>query len=120
MRSAYLDSTGEGTPHTIESTAIFGVGNVNDDAEDDLENGYTTSNKNIIPVVMNYWISFVRDLDPNTHKLESAPYWESVEDHPDGARRIMIQTNQTTMELVPQDQVERCEFWRELAVVMEQ
>lgn len=119
MRSSYLIGTGVGSPHTIESSAIFGVGNVNDDAETDLENGYTTYNKNIIPVVMNYWISFVRDLNPNRYKFESAPHWDSFGDQ-GSAKRIVLQTNHTAMELLPPDQVERCEFWKELALVMEQ
>ena len=71
-------------------------------------------------VVMNYWISFVRALDPNTYKLASAPNWNSFGTGQDGGRRLRFETNATEMELIPQDQVARCEFWKELAEVMEQ
>ena len=113
-------AAGLGVPHTIESEAIFGVGNVNDDANAEAETGYTTYNTEIIPVVMNYYISFIRDLNPNRYKYEGAPQWESFGDGEDGGNRLMFQTNATAMEQIPQGQVARCEFWKGLALEMEQ
>lgn len=116
---AYI-AAGVGVPHTIESAAIFGVGNVNDDANAQVRTGYTTYNAEIIPVVMNYYISFIRALDPNRYKYKDAPRWENFGHGNDAGRRLMMQTNATAMEVIPQDQTARCEFWRNLALIMEQ
>jgi acetylcholinesterase len=109
-------AAGLGVPHTFESPAIFGLGMANDA----VTSSYASYNNEIIPVVMDYWISFVRDLDPNTFKYEGAPVWDSYLSGPQGGSRLKLQTNITAMEVVPQDQNNRCEFWRGLATVMEQ
>jgi carboxylesterase type B len=109
-------AAGLGVPHTVESEAIFGVGDVGESAASDMSSGYTTYNAEIIPVVMNYWISFIKTLDPNTYKLSDAPRWENFGE----GNRLKFQTNVTAMETVPADQAARCEFWRGLAYVMEQ
>ena len=109
-------AAGLGVPHTFESPAIFGLGN----ADDDVNSSYATYNSEIIPVVMLYWISFVRDLTPNQYKYGSAPYWDSFGDGEDGVKTILLQTNGTIMDTIPEDQVERCDFWRGLAIIMEQ
>jgi len=106
---------GLGTPHTFESPAIFGPG---------FTSGFipgspvslTTYNAPIVPIIMNYWISFVRSLSPNRHKHPSAPHWEAYTRE---QRRLVLQTNATAMEEVPDDQLARCEFWDDLAVVLE-
>lgn len=113
-------SIGDGVPHTIESEAIFGVGNIGDTAATEAQTGYTTYNAEIIPVVMNYYISFVRTLDPNTYKYSDAPYWENFGCWSEEGSRLKFETRATAMELIPQDQAERCEFWRGLAGVMQQ
>jgi acetylcholinesterase len=109
-------ASGLGVPHTFESPAIFGLGNANDN----ILSSYATYNAEIIPVMMDYWISFVRELTPNRYKYSGAPHWESFGDGKDGGRRIVLQTNETAMEKIPADQLERCEFWRGLAITMEQ
>lgn len=108
-------ASGLGVPHTFESPAIFGLGNANDN----VSSSYATYNAEIIPVVMDYWISFVRELTPNRYKSCGAPHWESFGDE-DCGRRIVLQTNGTAMEKIPAHQVKRCEFWRGLAITMEQ
>lgn len=105
---------GLGVPHTFESPAIIGLGNANDNPN----SSYSTYNKEIIPVMMNYWISFVRDSNPNRYKFDGAPHWESFGGGE--GRRILLQTNRTTMENVPEDLVAKCEFWKGLAIKMEQ
>jgi carboxylesterase type B len=122
VHTAAFDALGLGVPHTFETAAIFGPGNVGDTAAQDLQNGYTTYNAGIVPIVMNYWISFVRDLSPNRYKYASAPHWESFGDGRNGGRRIVLQSNGTesVMEVVPATQVDRCAFWKGLSVVMEQ
>lgn len=109
-------ASGLGVPHTFESPAIFGLG----DANDNVLSSYATDNAEIIPVVMDYWISFVRELTPNRYKSFGAPHWESFGNGTDGGRRIVLQTNGTAMEKIPAHQVKRCKFWRGLAVTMEQ
>jgi len=118
LQASNVDA-GLGVPHTFESEAIFGLGDVNDNPISSSDS-YATYNRDIIPVVMNYWISFVRDLSPNRYKFAEAPHWESFGDGNNGGRRIVLQTNATQMEVIPQDQVERCAFWRTLALTMEQ
>ncbi|KAF5341393.1 hypothetical protein D9758_012293 [Tetrapyrgos nigripes] len=62
-----------------------------------------------------YWLSFVRALDPNTHKLERSPVWEGYADE---TRRIVLQQdpkNSTTtsgsfVEQQPERERERCLF----------
>ncbi|KFX85802.1 hypothetical protein V490_09398 [Pseudogymnoascus sp. VKM F-3557] len=120
VHSTYYDEAGMGVPHTIETVAVFGVGNVGESATTDLQTGISTYNNNIVPVVMNYWISFVRALDPNTYKFATAPNWSSFGTGQDGGARLRFETNATEMELIPQDQVARCEFWKGLAETMEQ
>ncbi|KAM3074081.1 hypothetical protein ACMFMF_006105 [Clarireedia jacksonii] len=108
---------GVGVPHTFELPAIFGLGNANDNPV----SSYSTYNSEIVPVVMQYWISFVKELSPNPSKDTSAPRWESM-GAGDGSslRRLVLQTNATVMETIPNDQLERCLFWKSLAVKMEQ
>ncbi|KAM3086047.1 hypothetical protein ACMFMG_003096 [Clarireedia jacksonii] len=65
---------GVGVPHTFELPAIFGLGNANDNPV----SSYSTYNSEIVPVVMQYWISFVKELSPNPSKDTSAPRWESM------------------------------------------
>lgn len=107
---------GLGVPHTFESPAIFGLGN----ARDDVASSYSTYNSNIIPVMMAYYLSFVRDLNPNTFKYPAAPDWESFGEPTLEGSCLVFQTNATHMEKIPQEQVLRCEFWKGLAVKMAQ
>lgn len=107
-----LVDLGLGVPHTFETPAIFGVQNTGEDAD----SSYRTYNKDIVPIVMNYWISFVRSLDPNTHKHKEAPTWESWGSA--GGKRLVLETNRSRMEDLPAEEVERAEFWRDLGDVM--
>lgn len=109
---------GLGVPHVFELPAIFGPGNANEG-----QTSYTTYNKNIVPVVMKYWIGFVRYLNPNQGKDASAPYWTTF-GMPSAAggtlRRLVLQTNQSGMERIPSEQIARCDFWKGMAIKMEQ
>jgi len=109
-----LVAAGLGVPHTSETPAIFGVGNT---GSSDETSSYLTYNKNIVPVVMNYWISFVKSLDPNSHRHTSASQWDTFGKGKES--RILLETNRTRMEDVPEKQVKRCEFWKRLASTME-
>jgi acetylcholinesterase len=111
VNDSVFTSQGLGAWHTSEAPAIFGgdVGSV--------DNTYDTVNANIVPVVMNYWTSFVRSLDPNPYKYASAPEWDSYGTQ---KNRLLFQTNDSYVEQVPAAQSARCAAWRNLAVKMEQ
>ncbi|ROW04766.1 hypothetical protein VMCG_04733 [Cytospora schulzeri] len=106
-------AAGVGVPHTFETAAIFGPGYAGSVSE-----SYYTTNEAIVPVVMNYWISFVRALDPNTYKYGEAPVWQTWGDTGRG-NRLNFQTYDTVMEKVPQQLVERCKLWKRLSNSME-
>jgi len=107
---------GLGVPHTIESLAIFGPnqGGTCDDCS------FETYNAPIVPIVMNYFISFVMTLNPNPLAAQEAPAWEPWGRGGAQGQRIRFQTNHTAMEIVPTDQVERCSVWKNLAPAMRQ
>ncbi|KAL2851067.1 Alpha/Beta hydrolase protein [Aspergillus pseudoustus] len=104
-------AAGLGVPHTVETEAIFGPDH----------GGFTTpsirtTNAGIVPIVMSYYISFVRTLDPNTLRDVEAPpwhHWDGV-----GEQRLRIQTNMTMMEPVSGPERARCGMWKELARTM--
>lgn len=105
---------GLGVPHVAEKPAIFGPGNTGPC------NGcsYKTYNKPMVPIVMDYWISFILSLDPNTYRNPAAPEWMPWS--AEGGRRLRFQLNATGMENVPGSQMNRCSMWKQLAGVMEQ
>lgn len=77
-----------------------------------------TSNAAMIPITRHYWISFVRALNPNTFKVPQAPEWQPWSSG--AGQRIRLETNNTAMEPIPQDLIDRCTFWKGLAVSTEQ
>ena len=108
-----LVAAGLGVPHVSEKPAIFGP---NMAGACGTSCSYETYNAPIVPVVMNYWISFVRSLNPNTHKYKSAPEWQPWA----GGRRLKFELGKTGMESVPRSQSLRCAMWKALAPVSEQ
>jgi hypothetical protein len=92
--------------------AIFGLGDTNQASE-----SFANVNAKIVPITMNYYLSFIKTLDPNVYKYEEAPVWKTW-----GigyGQRLKIQTGSTEMEPVPQDQLDRCTRWRGLSKSME-
>ncbi|KAF2176810.1 alpha/beta-hydrolase [Zopfia rhizophila CBS 207.26] len=106
-------AAGLGVPHTSETPAIFGVGYAGG-----VGTSLETTNAGIVPVVMDYYISFVKTLDPNSLKNSVAPHWGSF-GHGNG-KRLKIETNDTRMEIIPQRLKQRCKLWWNLARTMEQ
>lgn len=106
-------AAGIGVPHVFEQVAIFGRGNTGAYSP-----SWNTSNAAIIPVVMNYYISFIRAMNPNTYKFSLAPDWENWGGGM--GRRLRLQTNQTGMEDVPQKQANRCALWKSLSNTTQQ
>lgn len=107
-------NAGLGVPHVAEKPAIFGPGNAG--ACDNCS--YESYNRPMVPIVMDYWISFILSLDPNTYRNPAAPEW--VPWGADGGRRMRFQLNATDMESVPDCQRSRCGMWKQLAGTMEQ
>ncbi|KAL8914378.1 MAG: hypothetical protein Q9171_001008 [Xanthocarpia ochracea] len=106
---------GLGTPHVAELNALW-------DAPPGSPASYKTTNKNMIPVLQQYWISFIMDFDPNTRRLQGTPRWEKwsaagFEDKDTrGRRRIAFQNQKDTdteMEEVGRKQWERCKVLSE-------
>jgi len=117
-------AAGLGVPHVSEKPAIYGMNNTN--PNDLCKNcSYQSYNAPMIPIVMDYWISFILSMDPNTYKSPHAPVWEPWQASFGGgeaslAQRLVFELNHTRMETVPSAQLGRCEFWRSLANVTEQ
>lgn len=103
---------GMGVPHVFDLPAIFGV-----DATNEPTQSYATTNRNIIPITMDYYLSFIKSLDPNKFRNEEAPEWKSWGNGT--GQRLKIETNATEMESVPEDQLKRCSMWKSLAPTMQ-
>jgi carboxylesterase type B len=105
-------ANGMGVPHVFEIPSIFGLGQTNEN-----EYSFATINANIIPVTMNYYLSFIQELNPNALRLPRAPIWD-----PWGSgtpQRLKLQTNSSEMEAVPREQLERCSMWAKFSAAMQ-
>ncbi|KAF2017987.1 alpha/beta-hydrolase [Aaosphaeria arxii CBS 175.79] len=115
-RYGVLDPTHEaqgfGAYHVVEMFAIWGPNNTDGNPP----KSYNTTNAAIIPVIRNYWTSFIRHLDPNVGKLGEAPVWGR---RGKGRERLHFVTNGTAMESLPAEQVRRCEILDPLVRVLE-
>ncbi|KAF4460525.1 lipase 2 [Fusarium albosuccineum] len=98
---------GRGVPHVANGPAVFGPNMVASSAKA----SYLTYNAPMIPIVMNYWISFVRALDPNKYRYEDTPRWETWGDD---QRRLLFELGNVTMESVDKGERERCEAWLDM------
>ncbi|KAH8429665.1 putative carboxylesterase [Aspergillus melleus] len=104
-----MDAIGLGVRHMLETEAIFGVGygGVHYDA-------YAAENAAIVPVTMNYFISFVRALDPNVFRKVGTPEWTRW-----GQGEQLFLQQETEMGVVSRETRDRCDLWRALGPVME-
>ncbi|KAI0199105.1 alpha/beta-hydrolase [Astrocystis sublimbata] len=120
VQDAENDARGVGVPHIFDSWAIFGPDS--EAGEGGGPQGYYTYNAEVVPIVMDYYISFVRTLDPSKLRSPGTPVWENwgAPEEASGRRRLKIRTGDVVVEMEPEDQVERCEFWKGLAEVMRQ
>lgn len=113
VQDPQLIRQGLGVPHIFELSAIFGIGY----AGNSETSGYREANEDIVPIVTDYWISFMKTLSPNPARNSRAPFWE-----PWGSgigERLKIRTNTTEMESVPPRLASRCSLWRNLSREME-
>ncbi|KAI2791527.1 hypothetical protein POX_c04388 [Penicillium oxalicum] len=106
VKDPKAEASGEGVTHTVEINAIWGPENVHGGAP----NSYSTVNANIVPVMQGYWTSFVRALNPNTHRYPGSPEWATWGQGEEAYRRIYLRTNQTYMETVPSAERDRCAY----------
>ena len=106
-------ANGLGSSHTSELTNLFGPGNTPAGSS---TSGFDFNNIDLTPILQAYYTSFVRDLDPNAHQVEGSVFWPQFIDN----QRLLLQVNATQVEKVPETQLDRCEFWRGLAITMEQ
>ncbi|KAH7252142.1 Alpha/Beta hydrolase protein [Fusarium tricinctum] len=103
-----FNDDGLGVPHVANAPAVFGP----DMTAAKAGPSYRTYNAPMVPIVQNYWISFVRSFDPNTHRDEDAPQWETWGDD---QNRLVFELNNNTMESVEKGQRERCQAWLDLS-----
>lgn len=108
---------GYGVPHGWESWAIFGPDSIAGVGA--APPSYYGLDAAIVPVVMNYWISFVRTLDPNVLRYAGTPEWTTW-DQDDGKQRLRFEIGDVGMETAPLNQTTRCALWKSLAAIMEQ
>ncbi|CAK7264555.1 hypothetical protein SEPCBS119000_001056 [Sporothrix epigloea] len=126
-------AAGLGTVHMMDGAAIFGPGNLaccppasytaddGDDGDDGAEHTDDARNGNpgLVPVMMDYYLSFVRTLNPNTFKSAQAAEWKTW-DKSSRSRLVITSGHQQAMETVPEDLLERCRVWLDLADWTEQ
>ena len=108
-----MEKSGVGVPHMVDVNAIWGPDYV---SAADIPASYRGSNAPIIPVMQGYWTSFIKALDPNTHRHPGSPEWGTW----NRDRRLFIRTGETRMETVPSDQLERCEYLVSIGVALGQ
>ncbi|KAH6854493.1 Alpha/Beta hydrolase protein [Chaetomium sp. MPI-CAGE-AT-0009] len=115
-------AAGLGVPHLFDAAAIFGPDNVGGGRL--ARASYKTYNAGVVPLVMGYWVSFVRALDPNRFRLEGAPTWEVWDGYDGGGDgdgdadaeggRLVVETEGARMEMVGAGERGRCAFWEGL------
>lgn len=104
-----------GVSHTSEIPNVFGPGNAPAGSG---TGGFDFDDISLTPILQSYYTSFVRSFDPNAHPVEGSVSWPEFS--PATHRRLLLQVNATTVETVPNDQLERCAFWKGLGIKMEQ
>ncbi|KAK3372532.1 Alpha/Beta hydrolase protein [Podospora didyma] len=106
-------AAGYGVPHIFEAAAIFGPNNIGGAAA-----SYYGINAPVVPLMMSYWISFVRALNPNIYRQVGSPAWEAWGGE---SQRLVFETGgPARMETTPTEELERCQFWLGLGKTMEQ
>ncbi|WYZ33897.1 hypothetical protein EsH8_I_000173 [Colletotrichum jinshuiense] len=75
---------------------------------------YYDINKPIISQFRKYWVSFIRNLDPNTDRERGAAEWRPFTG-PEGRERLFVQTNNTHMEKMSSGQALRCDVIRPMS-----
>ncbi|KAK1977718.1 carboxylesterase [Colletotrichum cereale] len=101
------EANGFGAFHTVNTYAFWGPNRTDGQSPA----SYFDSNKPIISQFRKYWVSFIRNLDPNTDREEGAAEWNMFTGL-DGRERLFVQTNNTHMERMSTAQALRCDVVR--------
>ena len=127
MEDPVTVASGLGTVHMMDTAAIFGPENVaccpptsyttDDDDEDGNDGNARNGNPGLVPVMMDYYLSFVRTLDPNTYRSAQSAEWGTWGNK---SRLVITSGRDQVMETVPDDLSVRCRVWLDLADVTEQ
>ncbi|CRK14082.1 hypothetical protein BN1723_010239 [Verticillium longisporum] len=106
-------AAGLGIPHVFDAPAVLGPGMLPTAAS------YYTYNAPVVPLVMAYFASFVRALDPNRHRAEGAPAWDTW--GTTGSRVVFEGEGRMKVENAADNGMgERCAFWDGVAETTEQ
>lgn len=111
------ENAGYGTWHIVEQYALWGPNNTDNGAPPSyLPKGV---NEAMTPVMRKYWLSFVKQLDPNKERDGGAPEWKPWTGAEDGQRqRLMLMTGKTKMERMSQRRSLSCRATREMSVAL--
>lgn len=106
-------AAGLGVPHLWESFAVFGPTNLGGQTA---PTSYLTYNAEMVPIVMEYFLSFVQTKNPNPLRNAGSPEWSDWgATGTTNGTRLVLETNNTRVEVVDGAQMERCAFWAGLA-----
>lgn len=104
-------SAGLGVPHTVEVHAIFGPSNTNGGAPSSYYPG--SINSHAVTVAQGYWISFIKKLNPNTHRAANSPEWTPYS--PNDRRRIVVNSGgKAEMTGLPTTLQDSCSFFGDI------
>lgn len=95
------EAAGFGAWHTVNTHAFWGQSR-----DDNAPKSYATTNKPAISLVRGYWFSFIRHLDPNRDREQGSAEWTP---YTAGRERLFIQTGNTHMERISDNQNLRCD-----------
>ncbi|KAL0931186.1 triacylglycerol [Colletotrichum truncatum] len=101
------EAEGFGAYHTVNTYAFWGPNRTDGSPPD----SYHTTNAPIVSQFRKYWVSFIRNLDPNTDREKGAAEWKPFTG-PNGRERLFVQTNNTHMEKMSTAQALRCDVVR--------
>ncbi|GKT56033.1 lipase 1 [Colletotrichum tofieldiae] len=104
------EAEGFGAYHTVNTYAFWGPNRTDGSAP----TSYFDINKPIISQFRKYWVSFIRNLDPNTDRERGAAEWKLFTG-PKGRERLFVQTNNTHMERMSSAQALRCDVVRPMS-----
>ncbi|GAM89943.1 hypothetical protein ANO11243_079830 [Dothideomycetidae sp. 11243] len=103
---------GLGAWHMIDTGAIFGP-YLYGLPLSDVALAYQSYNREFVDYTMNYFLSFVKTLSPNTLKHTNAPIFAQFMDNGTESR-LKLESQRTGMEYVPEQTLKNCGFWRNL------
>jgi hypothetical protein len=108
-------ASGLGVSHTSEIPNLFGPGNAPAGSS---TAGFDFNDISLTPILQAYYTNFVRFSNPNALPVNGSVFWPEF--NGSSNQRLLLQVNATTVETAPSAQLSRCNFWKGLAIKMEQ